>query len=118
MARFAVGDTVRVGMPKGFNKRGVVGVSVMYATWPETRFDGAIGTVRQVNPRGTYGIPLYLVDFTTHDNARAGLPWQSQWFREEWLAPVGERAPAETIGIGGRAAADGMQATTLGEKPN
>ena len=43
MARFAVGEAVRVAMPRGVNKRGVVGVSVLYTTAPEARFDGATG---------------------------------------------------------------------------
>jgi hypothetical protein len=90
MARFAVGDTVRVVMPKGFNKRGVHGVNVMYQTSIEARFEGATGTITDVNHRGTHGIPLFLVDFRTHDNSRAGLPTQSYWFRELWLDPVVE----------------------------
>ena len=90
MARFAVGDTVRVVMPKGFNKRGVHGVNVMYQTAIEARFEGATGTVTDINPRGTHGIPLFLVDFRTHDNSRAGLPKQADWFREMWLEPVVE----------------------------
>jgi len=85
MARFQVGDTVRVMMTKGLNKRGVAGVSVMYATWPEARFDGAVGKVTEINPRGPNGIPLFLVDFRGQDN-RIAIPWQAQWFREEWLA--------------------------------
>ncbi len=95
MARFAVGDTVRVVMPKGFNKRGVHGVNVMYQTAIEARFEGATGTVTDINPRGTHGIPLFLVDFRTHDNSRAGLPKQADWFREMWLEPVVEVAKVE-----------------------
>jgi hypothetical protein len=85
----------------------------MYTTWPEARFDGATGKVREINPRGPYGIPLYLVDFREHDN-RVAIPWQSQWFREEWLVPVGERrrAPAKT---GELAAGAGWGQTTAGE---
>src|SRR3712207_7315019 len=67
MARFEVGDLVRVDMPKGVNKRGVVGISVLYTTWPEARFDGAVGDVVEINPRGPYGIPLYLVNFKGQD---------------------------------------------------
>jgi hypothetical protein len=87
MARFEIGDVVQVEMPKGFNKRGVHGVNVMYQTAIEARFEGATGTITDINPRGTHGIPLFLVDFTTHDNSRAGLPSQQFWFRELWLEP-------------------------------
>lgn len=86
MAHAEIGDTVRVEMPKGLSKRGVHGISVMYATWPEARFEGALGSVVEVKPRGTHGIPLFLVDFRGHDNGRMALPWQSQWFREDWIA--------------------------------
>ena len=93
MARFAVGDEVRVQMPRGVNKRGIVGISVLYTTAPEARFDGAVGDVREINPRGPYGVPLYLVNFRGHDN-RVAIPWQSEWFREEWLTPVSRRVDA------------------------
>lgn len=89
---FAVGDTVRVEMPRGLNKRGVMGISVMYTTWPESRFDGAVGDVVEIDPRGPNGIPLYLVNFTGHDN-RAAIPWQKQWFRESWIVPAKARKP-------------------------
>ncbi|MDP9365181.1 MAG: hypothetical protein M3Q10_13315, partial [Chloroflexota bacterium] len=92
MAAFEIGDEARVEMPKGVNKRGVVGISVMYTTWPEARFDGATGKVAEINPRGPYGIPLYLVDFREHEN-RVAIPWQSQWFRETWLVAAGARRP-------------------------
>jgi hypothetical protein len=82
---FTTGDTVTVDMPKGFNKRGVHGVNVMYQTWIESRFEGATGTVVDVNPSGTHGVPLYLVDFRNFDNSRLGIPQQSYWFRENWL---------------------------------
>jgi hypothetical protein len=98
MARADVGDTVRVVMPKGFNKRGVAGISVMYTTWPEARFEGAVGEVVDVKPRGTHGIPLFLVDFRGHDNGRIALPWQSQWFREEWMAAERPRTEAQPAG--------------------
>ncbi len=119
MARFAVGDLVRVQLPKGANKRGVVGISVLYTTSPEARFDGATGDVREVNPRGPYGVPLYLVNFRAHDN-RVAIPWQSQWFREEWLVPGPRRAeappPAQPIATAGELAApEGQGRTTTGE---
>jgi len=95
MARWAVGDTVRVAMPRGENKRRVVGISVLYSTWPQARFDGAVGTIAEINPRGTHGIPLFLVNFRGHDN-RVAIPWMSEWFREEWLQPV--TRPAEKKG--------------------
>jgi hypothetical protein len=82
---FASGQTVRVVLPKGKSKRGVPGVSVMFTTSMEARFEGAVGTVTEVNPRGPYGRPVYLVDFREHKN-RAALPWLAHWFREEWLA--------------------------------
>ena len=44
-------------MPKGFNKRGVHGVNVMYQTSIESRFEGATGTITDINPKGTHGIP-------------------------------------------------------------
>lgn len=91
MARFAIGDEVKVQMPRGKNKRGVVGISVMFTTSQEAKFDGATGTVVEINPRGPYGIPLYLVDFSQHDNSRVGIPWQGQWMREEWIVGTGQR---------------------------
>ena len=60
---FDFGDEVTVAMPRGVSKRGIPGISVLYSTWPEARFDGATGTVIGIDPRSTYGIPLYLVDF-------------------------------------------------------
>ena len=114
MARFAVGDEVRVSMPKGVNKRGIVGISVLYTTWPEARFDGATGDVAEVSPRGPYGIPLYLVNFRGHDN-HVAIPWQSQWFREEWLTAAQERRREPVAARGELAAAEGFQATTTGE---
>jgi hypothetical protein len=85
MSRFQIGDEVKVHMPRGKSKRGVMGISVMYTTSQEAKFDGATGVVTEINPRGTYGIPLYLVDFSGHDNSRVGIPWQAQWMREEWI---------------------------------
>jgi ribosomal protein L21E len=114
MAAFGIGDRVRVEMPKGVNKRGVVGISVMYTTWPEARFDGATGEVVEVNPRGPYGMPLYLVNFGGHEN-RVAIPWQSQWFREEWLVDTGDRRPRQPAKTGELAAGSGWGATTTGE---
>jgi len=91
MPEFIVGDTVRVEMPRGYNKRGVLGVSVLYTTSPEAKFEGAVGRITEINPRGPYTVHQYLVDFRSHDNSRLGLPWQAHWFREEWLDLV-ERA--------------------------
>ena len=88
MPELEVGDKVRVAMPRGYSKRGVFGVSVMYTTWPETRFDGAVGTIAQINPLGTQSVPKYLVDFRPFDNSRIGIPWQAEWFRDEWLETV------------------------------
>ena len=50
-------------MPRGVNKRGIPGISVLYTTWPEARFDGATGLIG-IDPRSNNGIPLYLVDFS------------------------------------------------------
>jgi len=117
MAKFAVGDAVRVSLPKGPNKRGVVGVSVLFSTNQEARFDGATGTLKQINPRGPLGIPLYLVDFRDHQN-KVSIPWQAQWFREEWL--IGARQPEPrpvpaAPGAGEFAAASGQGRTSTGE---
>lgn len=90
MAAYEIGDEVKVQMPRGKNKRGVVGISVMYATSQEAKFDGAVGTVTEINPRGPSGIPLYLVDFRDHEN-RVTIPWQAQWFREEWITATDRR---------------------------
>lgn len=92
MADFHIGDVVRVTMPHAKNKRGVMGVHVMYTTSQEAKFDGAVGTITDIDPTGTHGIPLYLVDFRDHEN-RVAIPWAVQWFRENWLTPV--PAPAE-----------------------
>ena len=97
MAWFEVGDEVRVTMPHAANKRGVMGVHVMYTTSPEAKFDGAVGTITDINPDGTHGIPLYLVDFRDHQN-RGAIPWAVQWFREDWIRhvekPVSQENPA------------------------
>ena len=117
MASFAVGDKVRVSMPKGTNKRGVVGISVMYTTWPEARFDGAAGVVTEINPNGPLAIPLYLVNFRGQEN-RVTIPWQAQWFREEWLTPAPRRAdapPRREPAAGEFAAAAGQGRTTTEE---
>jgi len=92
-SRYFVDDTVEVHMPRGHNKRGVWGISVLYTTSPEAKFDGAVGKIVEINPRGPYTIPLYLVDFSSSGN-KAAVPWQAQWFREEWLRPVKEKARA------------------------
>ena len=87
MAWFEVGDAVRVTMPHAKNKRGLMGVHVMYTTSPEAKFDGAVGTITEVDPDGPQGAPQYLVDFRGHDN-KAAIPWMVQWFREEWIQHV------------------------------
>jgi len=114
MARFEVGDEVRVSMPKGTNKRGIVGISVLYTTWPEARLDGATGDVVEINPRGPHGVPLYLINFRGHDN-RVAIPWQSQWFRQEWLTPAKERRKEPVATFGEMMAPEGFQQTTTGE---
>ncbi|MFL5759490.1 MAG: hypothetical protein ACJ789_07120 [Thermomicrobiales bacterium] len=113
MAQFQVGDVVRVAMPKGFSKRGVPGISVMYTTWPEARFDGAIGKISDINPRGPNAIPQFLVDFRGQDN-RVAIPWQAQWFREEWLTTSDRPTGAEKPARGEREAPSGQAATSTG----
>ena len=88
-SRLFVGDIVRVAMPRGHNKRGVWGISPMYNTSTEAKFDGATGVVTEINPEGPYTIPLYLVDFRDQDNSRLALPWQAHWFREVFLEVAG-----------------------------
>jgi hypothetical protein len=95
MAEFLVGDKVKVRLPQGYSKRGVFGISVLYSTSPEARFEGAIGTIKGVNTRGPYTNAQYLVDFRGQDNSRLALPWQAHWFREEWLEFV-ERAATDS----------------------
>lgn len=85
MTEFFVGDKVRVELPRGYSKRGVLGISVLYTTWPEARFEGATGRITEINPVGPYSVATYLVDFRAFDNSRLGIPWQAQWFREEWM---------------------------------
>lgn len=114
MADFNIGDTVRVAMPRGVSKRGIPGISVLYTTWPEARFDGATGTIVGIDPRSKYGIPLYLVDFRQHKN-RVAVPWQRQWFRSEWIVPAEDRAPRPVATEGALMAASGAgEATTQG----
>jgi len=88
MADLQVGDKVRVTMPRGYSKRGVFGVSVMFTTWPETRFNGATGVITDINPVGPMSLPKYLVNF------RLNIPWQAEWFREEWIDLVERPAAA------------------------
>ena len=101
MTEFMVNDIVRVEMPRGYSNRGVLGISLMFSTMPEAKFEGAIGTITSINPVGPQSVPQYLVDFRTHDNSRVGIPWQAQWFREEWLAlrerPAARTTPAAKI---------------------
>jgi hypothetical protein len=88
MTEFYSGDIVRVEMPRGYSVRGVLGISLMFTTHAEAKFEGAIGTITEIDPLGPQSVAQYLVDFRTHDNSRVGIPWQAQWFREEWLALV------------------------------
>ncbi len=111
MARYQVGDEVKVQMPRGKNKRGVMGISVMYFTAPEGRFDGATGSVTGINPHGPRGVPLYLVDFRDHEN-RTAIPWQAQWFREEWIVRAGDPEDARKVQVADTTAATGQGATT------
>jgi hypothetical protein len=112
MNEFDFDDDVRVVMPRGISKRGIPGISVLYSTWPEARFDGAAGTVIGIDPRSKYGIPLYLVDFSKHKN-RTAIPWQRQWFRGDWIELTSDphRQPIATEGA--LMAASGQAKTTL-----
>lgn len=92
MADLAVGQLVKVVMPRGKNARGVEGVHVMYATSQEAKCDGAVGEITDIRPNGSHGIPLYLVDFTKAENAWMP-PYSSYWIRADWLLPV---KPAES----------------------
>jgi hypothetical protein len=112
MARYAMGEEVKVRMPRGKNKRGVHGISVMYSTSQEAKFDGAAGTVSAINPRGTYGIPLYLVDFNGHEN-KVAIPWRAQWFREEWI--VATKRPDPVIQPADQTSAEGFARSQTGE---
>lgn len=89
MVEITVGDEVKISMPRGKNLRGVPGVHMMFTTSPEAKFDGGTGVVTKINPRGPQGIPLFLVDFRNHENP--WIPWQAQWFRENWLTETGNR---------------------------
>lgn len=88
MTEFFVGDKVRVELPRGYSKRGVLGISVLYTTSPESRFESAVGSVTEINPHGPYSTHQYLIDFRPFDNSRLGIPWQAHWFREEWLSLI------------------------------
>src|SRR5215207_6341251 len=96
MTEFFKGDIVRVEMPRGYTGRGLLSISLMFTTHPEAKFEGAVGTVTEINPVGPMTVHQYLVDFRTHDNSKIGIPWQAQWFREEWLALV-EQASKVTV---------------------
>lgn len=111
---FDFGDEVTVAMPRGMSKRGIPGISVLYTTWPEARFDGATGTVIGIDPRSQYGIPLYLVDFSQHKN-RVAIPWQRQWFRAEWIVPAEDRTPRPVAAETPASAASGAAKTSLEE---
>jgi len=113
MASYSIGEEVKASLPRGKSKRGVFGISVMYATSQEAKFDGAVGVVTEINPRGPNGIPLYLVDFRGHDNSRIGIPWQAQWFREEWIIATQRRD--EKIQPADKTAASGFARSQTGE---
>lgn len=89
--QFDLGDVVKITMPYAKNKRGVMGIHVMYTTSQEAKCDGAVGTIIDIKPEGTHGIPLYLVDFTKNENKWMP-PYTRYWFRADWLVkqPVPE----------------------------
>lgn len=116
MPEFHVGDKVRVELPRGYSKRGVLGISVLYATSPESRFEGALGRITEINPAGPYSVHQYLVDFRPFDNARLGIPWQAHWFREEWIAL--EERTADSAKTGPRIGAeDSVSPVAVGASP-
>jgi len=118
MTEFRVGDKVRVQLPRGYSKRGVLGISVLYTTSPEARFEGAVGDITRINPAGLYGVHQYLVDFRPYDNSRLGIPWQAQWFREEWLEPELATAQAETTPVhAAQVSAEGSGPVAAGTSP-
>ena len=84
MSNLAIGDVVQVEMPRGKNARGVEGIHVMYTTSQEAKCDGAVGTITDIKPDGTHGIPLYLVDFTKNENSWMP-PYSAYWIRSDWL---------------------------------
>lgn len=82
--QFENGDVVKVVMPRGKNARGVEGIHVMYTTSQEAKCDGAVGTIVDIQPDGTHGIPRYLVDFTLNENKWMP-PYVRYWFRADWI---------------------------------
>lgn len=101
---FQLGDVVKVVMPRGKNARGVEGVHMMYTTSQEAKCDGAVGTIIEISPEGTHGIPLYLVDFTKNDN-RWMPPYIRYWFRADWIVKQPKPA-ADKAGVSGVAERD------------
>lgn len=111
MTEFLVGDKVQVALPQGYSKRGVKGISVLFTTSMEARFEGAVGVMTQINPRGPHTVHQYLVDFRKYDNGKLGLPWQAQWFREEWLSLL-ERTPDDPAVVGAERSDAPVQTST------
>lgn len=101
--QFQNGDVVKVELPRGRNARGVEGIHVMYTTSEEAKCDGAVGTIIDINPVGTHGIPLYLVDFTKNEN-RWMPPYTRYWIRADFLVlqPVPEVDEAGVSGVADR----------------
>ena len=58
-----------------------------------------------------YGLPIILVDFTTHKN-RVAIPWQKHWFRDEWLELVS--TPADPSAVDRTSSATGQGQTAAG----
>lgn len=101
--KFVIGDVVKITMPRGTNARGVEGVHVMYTTSQEAKCDGAVGTIIDIRPDGTHGIPLYLVDFTRNEN-RWMPPYTRYWFRADFLRrePMPETEESGVSGVADR----------------
>jgi hypothetical protein len=100
MTDFQIGDVVKVTMPRGRNARGVEGIHMMYTTHPEAKCDGAVGTIVDINPEGTHGVPAYLVDFTLNENKWMP-PYLRYWFRPDWIVkqPHPEADESGTSGV-------------------
>jgi hypothetical protein len=72
----------------------------MYTTHPEAKCDGAVGTIVEIDPEGTHGVPAYLVDFTLNENKWMP-PYLRYWFRPDWIVkqPHPEADESGTSGV-------------------
>ena len=81
MNMFDFGDVVRVQMPKGVNKRGVVGMTVSSTTWPEASSMAPPARLLASSRAVATGCPVSRGFLQTKN--RVAIPWQRQWFRGE-----------------------------------